>query len=221
MHCYIWIQFYHHWNAPFGPLDLVHELFNAIIITTSLYAFAHILILSASLALVLIRIFFIKLEQIHVEISSCQNGTFRWGCIPRFKLHMVELFRHLHWANETYCKQFFIFLLVNLPSNLFYVILLFQGLLSEVQWIAMAALAAQQMIAFFVIHFVTAYFSQRLIRPNRILFRLYCQNLFRIGNFVGRLQHSLTIERYHCVKRYGFTYSKYGLISISAFFKVK
>src|SRR5699024_40211 len=72
----------------------------------------------------------------------------------------------------------------------------------------------------FVIHFLLAFYSKQIHKPAKPLIDLSVANQHRIGHFRTRLRLTLDIEQLHTQNQYGFTYGKYGLISLNAFSKV-
>ena len=122
-------------------------------------------------------------------------------------------------ANKYISKIFLAFLIVNLPINC-YLYFLLMSANTVIVMIAIILVLIEQVFVILVIHWILASFNTQFDKNILNLTKQFFQNNFPL-KFSFNLKMSLFIQTFHTKKKYGFTYGKFGIISMLAFTKVR
>lgn len=213
-----------HWEFFFlGSFSgLFHFLMfnvNALLCYASLYSLIHIWLLSLSMAVISIAINLIKLRQLSLMLGP---RIFHFGrtYIRRFKIAFVQTLQSVLLSNRTYGVLLLIFLLTNCPMNVWMIMWLLFGQWSGMDVFFVVTLTAGQVFGMFGLHLLMTLYSSAIHWPGRLLIRQSVQKQCMVGDLRARLCLAYCIEVVHTRNRYGFTYGKFGLVTLSTFAKV-
>ena len=119
--------------------------------------------------------------------------------------------------NPIYGETFLVYLVINLPINALFVMNLILGVGSLFFRVTSTLVILSQILAIFLIHFLTANRNSQLNLQIKQI-----QNLPFHYNFNPNIKFRLNlfIQAFHSKRKYGITYGRFGLITLFAFSKV-
>ena len=121
--------------------------------------------------------------------------------------------------NKYLSKIFLAFLTINLPINC-YVNFLLMSATNAIVIIVLMIVLTEQATVILVIHWTLASHNTQFDKNILNLTKQFYQNNFPV-KFSFNLKMSLFIQAFHTKKKYGYTYGKFGIISMMAFTKVR
>ena len=129
-------------------------------------------------------------------------------------------------ANNKYMGNvFLIFLVVNFPINCYF-LLRIKNSASPMVKILVSFIFFEQVLVIFGVHWLFASLNSKFNKNIKCYTSKFVPNncfirRFSCVNFISNLRISLFIQNYHTKRKFGFTYGKFGLISLMAFTKVR
>lgn len=181
-----------------------------------LYLFAHSHILLATLWIVALKVFAIKLENLGRPPSLRQLGSITYF-LNRFRVQLTTTLLAILSANRLFAKVLLVFMLVNCPLNGLLVCSLIVGQIAPLKMIFVGPVALEGFVFIFGIHLLTASVNKKIHQPSKQFVRLSLHNKYCKLKLRLRLHHF--IEAFHTRRKYGFTYHSVGLISMFTFVK--
>ena len=129
-------------------------------------------------------------------------------------------------ANNIYIGHLFLILLVfNFPINC-YILIRMKN--SSNMWVTtfIGFFFIEQVVVIFGIHWLIASLNSEFNKNIKFAISRFVPNSclitkFSCANFILNLKISLFIQNYRSTSKYGFTYGRFGLISLMAFTKVR
>ena len=134
------------------------------------------------------------------------------------KVYIKTLISMLKY-NKYFSKLFFAFLIINLPINC-YLNFLLMSATNIMVIIVLIFVLTEQVMVIIVIHWTFASHNTQFDKNILNLTKQFYQNNFPV-KFSFNLKMSLFIQAFHTKKKYGYTYGKFGIISMMAFTKVR
>lgn len=202
-----------------GFIRILMLQFNAVFFNFGLLIFAHSCIMMATLFIITTKIFFIKLTQMRQMAMSKKMMESINITMSRYAKGHTKTLVMIQKGNVFYGTAFLIYLVLNLPFNVFVVmsIILYKNF-SLFKIMFLFTLAAQGFVFIFGVHLMCALYTKRIHQDSKLLMHLnvHCPN----QTIDTRLRLSNYIMKFHTKNCYGITYSKFGLITFKAFFKV-
>ena len=128
-------------------------------------------------------------------------------------------------ANNKYLGNvFFLFLVVNFPTNCYFLIQIKKSNDFIVKTL-ISCIFIEQVIVIFGVHWLIASLNSEFYKNIKFYICKFVPNSsliarFNCTNYVSNLKISFFIQNYYATRKYGFTYGRFGLISLLAFTKV-
>lgn len=156
------------------------------------------------------------------EIGSSKT-TFTSGQFTIFQKHYVGIFPYFAEYNALYGRIFVAYLVLNTPTNAYFVNTLFYNFdqLSTLGALYLSTYTLMQMSCLLFLHFFFTRFSTQFHAPSYLLHTVAVVGcMHRMGNVRLRLRMAGLISAFLNVRLYGITYDRFGLVTMRTFVKV-
>lgn len=180
--------------------------------------FAHIGIMSSIFALAANICFFIRLDETYKRYLKPAVDRRTYVRLVLYFRRNVLTMRYLFSTNRFYGPLLLSFLVTCLPMNISLLNAILLSKFNRTMTFFASGLYVAQLIAILVVHVVTARVSKQLHAPIDDVIGKYIR-MYKCP-LRARLQTALNIQTFKTSAKYGITYGPFGLISMSAFFKV-
>lgn len=205
-------------NGVIFFLKFIFHTVNGILIFTTIFYYLFLISVIVPIAMVQLNIFHLKLKQILVYLNGSRFSLTQ-HTFTIFRRHHLDLMPRFNEYNTLYGQIFLLFLLINCPLNVVFVVtLLDPGTMPLLGQIYLLVYASLQMVAFFIMHLCLVAYSAHFHAPVKRLLSIYTATLHRVGNLRWRMQMMHTIGHFHTSRRYGVTYGHFGLVTLRSFF---
>lgn len=184
----------------------------------SLFMFAHSHILLATLWIVSLKVFAIKLKHLGKPPITRQLGNISYF-LNRFRLEITHTLLIILRVNRLFSKVLVLFMLINCPMNCLLVCSLIVGRIPGEKIVFVGPVSMEGFVFIFGIHMMTASVNKKIHSPSKQFIRLNLYNKFCKLKYRVKLDNF--IHTFHTRRRYGFTYYLIGLISMFTFVKVR
>lgn len=187
-----------------------------------LVVYAHLLFLNFGIAATLLKALFLKWTQLYQMINGIAKQThplFNSKAYCQFRREFVRTLLFFASVNRMYGAMFLAFILVFCPVNCFFSVWIVSGSLDLHAELLMGFFCVHLYALLFAVHLMYARCIELIRRPCRPLMHIMAQKDKQIG-LRTRLRLKLQIADLLSRKRYGFTYGHFGLVTMTAFFKV-
>lgn len=189
-------------------------------------AYCHTAAINFTCTTTLVKVIFLKLNQCYAILQKLSSGKkhFRPIAYLYFRSQFSHTLVYFFKVNALYGRTFFAYLLAFVPINVALSVWAIQNEGTLTGQIVLISTSVSVSNLLFVIHLLLAMCSPKLHRPRKQLLSLMAQSSLshkfkmpKITRF--RLLHQIYVL--HTKRPYGFTYGSFGLVSLSAFAKVK
>ena len=168
---------------------------------------------------------FAKFKQL--DSFSKKKNIYYSNQLEHFKRQHTGLLQLILLFNRKYGNQFLTLILLNVPLNTYLTLGLIDGKFTSLNSrFAFTNLVAGQYVALLFLHVLFARYSGKIHHCTKRLFHVKAaqsqvkrRNLLHL-NLLARIRLACYIEKFNIKRKYGLTYSTFGLISMSAFTKV-
>lgn len=218
-------HFYQH-SLSYNPLVLlilfVFHLICAILLWTFFFGFANVCTIVFTSSTTLVYMFFIKMHQNYLALAKIQTHGKKLYRLNRFHVHHIQSLEIFFMTNRLYGKLFFTALLTFYPVNTQMIAWMITGYVTGLNRAFISLFIIHEFYCIFAVHLFLAKCTKVIHRPSVLLLNLMANSRFsKNGNKLSSAQMKLSnlIYAFHSVKRYGFTYGSFGLITMAAFAK--
>ena len=211
-------------SIEYGKLFVL--LFNALLMQTASYFYAHFEILAASCMQIYLKIFDIHVSQAEQALfqlkkrSKRNDFIFITNCLLKFQNLCTKNLKYIHLANHIYGRLFLLFMISQIPFNCYLAIFLTKG---EHKWIFSyfyATLYIQQIACIFGVHYQLVQHNRRFNYSATRFIHIMARTRFYRVNLCRKLKLTNFAQAFHTINRYGFSYGKIELITMNEFIKV-
>jgi len=194
-------------------------LLNSIVFDSMAIIYGQFIPLIMSVGSAQLSILLLKLSAIHVYLLKLHQISNYHPCY-QVQQHLTHLLPYATEYNRLYGRVFVVFLLANLPVNVYFVgmITLAQLQISGIFLVGFYALL--QIGGLFGIHYYFMRFAKRFHQPSRPLLSVMARKQQLMGDLRARIKLMATIAALHTTNQYGITYGTCGLVTIKKFSKV-
>lgn len=226
-------------SAEFGLFQKVAIFvlvqFNLITLYGALFTFSYSLMLQAALAFSLLEVVRLVLRELEQQVILLGGKVFKNSKIISNHKKASSPYQHARFRRHytarvvTYCignayvgKAFIPLLAVNCPANALLSIALLNLKLNTGVQLLLLAIFCMQFLCIFLVHSMIAYLNDKLNQIARQYVPLFYRQLgssYLCFNQKQRLRGYLFLERFYTTKPYGFTYMRFGHISMFTFVK--
>lgn len=184
------------------------------------FAYAHVLIHTASIALILFTYILIKLKQHYFSLKSTLSMQYQqlFDHQTNFR-DSVNIYQMIFSVNELFSSIFLVFLLINMPINAFFLISLAFKKASPIFKVGAIGIALQQALCILMMHLFIAHLNSYIERGGQMLICFTGKNIN--CSFKCKLLIWLHSMRLYSEKPYGITYGKFALVTMKTYLQVK
>ena len=159
-------------------------------------------------------------HQLYKPYRQLKSG-FSWNYILQFIAYGINTFRFTFIINSLIGRFLLAFLIFHIPISAHVIVMLALGMSPNTRTtVILFAFLIHGFLCSIIIHFVIAKLSGKINTSSKKLHNLMVANAYRVGNFRARIKLGLTIARINTKRRFGITYSPFGLVSMASFTKV-
>src|SRR5699024_9329655 len=178
-----------------------------LLLYTCLYLFAHSHILLATLWIIALKIFRIRLDKIG-KAPSRRKLTHISHYLNSFRMKFTRTLLTILNANRLFSKVIVVFLGVNCPLNCLLVCLLTVGRIPKEKIVFVGPVSMEGFVFIFGIHMAVASVNKHIHSPSKQFIRLNLSN--KCCKLKFRIRMDNFIHSFHTRRKYGFTYYSVG-----------
>ncbi len=210
--CYINVIIKLKISDVFTILQFIFHAIAFLIVYTNV---SHVLIISASFFLTLLFSHYLALKQLYEQIYCINTQNFL-----KFQTIHSNILTSILRVNKLMSTLFLVFLVINCPSNAYVGSWLVTDKKASVYGKTFVAVfCSHQNVCIMFYHGIFSYFCQLIHYPSKPLLSLMPKE-FKIAKINTKIRLHNFLNAIHVHKRYGFTYSTIGLITLNSFVKV-
>ena len=164
----------------------------------------------------------VKLKQIR-NLLYLKHKYSHWPSYVTYRSfiqHMSESLQYISVANSTYGRGLFFYLVTNCPLSCIFVVVMFDDTLNSMISFLILLYVLNQFIGLFGIHILVVTLNANIHKTSKRMIHLsiHDRKFFKFSRMKLKV-HNYNVA-FHTSKKYGITYSSFGLISFSSFAKV-
>lgn len=212
---FAWNHLYYFVSSPYHFLQIIQAYLTCLAIFTSTLIMFHCFSHFATIAMVEILIYRIRIWQIDYSISA--YNQMELPSIRRIMSTYRLILLQICGINPLVGKIFLAFLAVTVPASACFLILIISKDINPFYRAILAVICAHEFICIFGIHFE---FARRNSQLYRVCKRILSTPFHHRMSLRTRIKVNLFTQTMFGKRRYGITYWKFGLISMMSFTKV-
>ncbi|XP_075675676.1 uncharacterized protein LOC113790889 [Dermatophagoides pteronyssinus] len=205
-----------------GIISVITQSVQLIFVLIGSIILLDILFLFGSCFLSITMISFIKFEQIKkkcLKQNLKKSKIITKKFINEIRNRTIQMLLLTKSIDGTYGVLMFLFILTNGPINAYLTMIISIRTISFAERLLQQATIINQWSYIFVFHYIAIRFGHYLHLPSKYLINHYYKYSYlncKI-NFRNRLQFSDWLEKFHTKQRYGLTYGRTNLITMTTF----
>ena len=183
--------------------NVFQDILNMSIFTTSAIArhgfilyFGYLFALVISIGMIQFKIILLKLKQLNQYLNKAKTHNC-FQRVTKYHVHVEEVMRYFYEYNKLYGQIFMLFVLINYPTNAYYLIYIIFGSPPVIARIYLYSYCATQMVCLFVAHLYLVQFSIHFHCAGFILLNLMARNQHKIGYFRRKMFFANLIAAIH------------------------
>lgn len=183
------------------------------------FAYAHVLIHSASMALILFTYILIQLKEHYLQLNLTLSKQFHQLVEHQANFRKsVGIYRMIFTVNQLFSGIFFVFLFINMPINAFFIMTLALKKTSSILKIISISIALQQALCILMMHLFIAHLNEKIKEGGKILIRFTGENVEM--TFKCKFLIWIQSMRLYLDNSYGITYGKFVLVTMKTYLNV-
>lgn len=183
------------------------------------FAYAHVLIHTASMALILFTYILLQLKQHYLQLKLTLSKQFQQLFEHQEIFNTsVGIYRMIFSINQLFSNIFLVFLFINMPINAFFLMTLALKKTSSLFKIISISIALQQALCILMMHLFIAHLNQFIGKGGHRLMRFTGENIEM--SFKCKLFIWIQLMRLHTNYSYGITYGKLVLVTMKTYTQV-
>lgn len=178
---------------------------------------------------ILLDIFHYKMKQNYHMLRGKLHGALNLASYSDYRERHISALSLFFAANKMFGRLFFSILFCFYPINARMTMWLVHGNLKIGKNLVVGFFSVYQMLTIFGAHLVLTSTTPAIHKPSKLLFTMMARNQHKVANFRLKLRlshdvfatsHFCDLINWKCAKnRFGCNYGRFGLVSLSSFFK--